>query len=118
MKNQILEMSLIPAPGEIMLYVSLHDVENMTPYEVLRLAENLGFSPQLRCKTWEHEGNQEYGIYALLHYDRRDYDSALESDYVTDKAFESLSKQIEPDTAIHFTYRLKQGRVIPSEVAA
>jgi hypothetical protein len=108
---QIQEMQLRPKRGEIMLYISLHHIEPSSRWEALKLAESLGFTPDLRARTWTKDGQQQFGIYALLHYEKRDYDSFLEADYITDRAFEELAHRIVPDIAVHFTYCLKHGRV-------
>lgn len=108
--SRIQEMQLRPKRGEIMLYLSLHQIDGSRRWEALKLAESLGFTPELRYRTWMMEEVQQVGIYALLHYEKREYDSALESNYVTDAAFEVLAHQIEPDIAVHFTYCLKHGR--------
>jgi len=107
---RIQEMSLHPKRGEIMLYLDLHRIENVSTMEALKLAESFGFTPELRYRTWESDGVQQVGIYALLHYEKRDYDSWLEAEYVTDSAFEELAHRIQPDLAVHFTYNLKHGR--------
>lgn len=46
-------MSFIPKPGEVMLYVALHRVLNMTPVELLDFAKSLGFTPEPRTKTFK-----------------------------------------------------------------
>ncbi len=107
----ILEMPIQPRAGEILLYLALHRIENMTPTEALKLTEGLGFKPELRYRTWEREGVQQIGIYALLHYEKRDFDSALEPDYLENE-LETLASQIVPDIAVHFAYCLKGGRKV------
>jgi hypothetical protein len=114
----IQEMQLFPKSGEIMLYLSLHDIENMSAFEALKLAESLGFKPELRCRTWIQDDQQQFGIYALLHYEKRDYNSVLEAEYTTDRAFEELAHRIVPDIAVHFTYKLKHGRMEAMSVAS
>lgn len=109
-ESRIKEMQLRPKRGEIMLYISLHQVENMTSWEALKLAESLGFSPELRYRSWEKNGENQVGIYALLHYEKREFESTLEASYITDAAFETLAQQIKPDTAVIFTYSLKGDR--------
>ena len=108
------EMPIRPEPGEIMLYLDLHRIENMTPIAALKLSERLGFTPQLRYRTWQQEGQIQVGLYALLHYEKREFDSSLEAEYLTDPQFEELSAQIVPDTAVHFAYRLAGGRIAAS----
>jgi hypothetical protein len=108
--SQIQEMPLTLEPGEIVLYLDLHRIENISPIEAIKLAESLGFEPQLRYRTWQSDDGTQVGIYALLHYERRNFDSALEANYATDEQFETLAARIVPDTAVHFTYRLKKGR--------
>lgn len=103
-------MSLIPQPGEAMLYVALHRVTNMTPIEVLDFAKNLGFTPELRTKTYTKDEDTKVGLYALLYYDQRDPDSGLEADFL-DVELEALCGRISPDTAVNFAYNLKQGRL-------
>ncbi len=110
--SQIQEMPLTLKPGEIMLYLDLHRIENISPIDAIKLAESLGFEPQLRYRTWQSDDSTQVGIYALLHYEQRDYNSELEANYATDEQFETLAAQIVPDTAVHFTYRLKEGRAV------
>jgi hypothetical protein len=102
-------MSVIPKPGEVMLYVALHEVENMTPVEVLDFAKSLGFTPELRTLTWQKDIETKVGLYAMLYYDHRQYDSGLEPDFL-ETELDALWGQISPDTAVNFAYRLKQGR--------
>ncbi len=103
-------MSLIPKPGEVMLYISLHEIENLTPVEVLDLARSLGFKPELRTRTWQQEGETKVGLYAMLHYERRDPKAGLEPDFL-DTELEALHEQISPGVAVRFAYRLQQGRL-------
>ena len=110
--TRIPTMTLSPQPGEIMLYLDLHRVENMTPVAALKLAESLGFQPELRTRTWQVDGVTQTGLYALLHYERRDYNAVLEPDYPVDAQFAALTDAIEPDTAVHFTYNLRQPRTV------
>jgi hypothetical protein len=103
-------MSLIPKPGEVMLYISLHEVENLTPVEVLDLARSLGFKPELRTRTWQQEGKTQVGLYAMLYYEQREPNSGLDPDFL-DAELEVLHQQIIPDVAVRFAYRLKPGRL-------
>lgn len=103
-------MSVIPKPGEVMLYIALHEVENMTPVEALDFAKSLGFAPELRTLTWQKEGETKVGLYAMLYHDQREFDSALEPDFL-EAELDALWGQISPDTAVNFAYRLKQGRL-------
>jgi hypothetical protein len=116
--NAILEMPVRLEPGEIMLYLDLHRIENMSAIAALKLAQDLGFNPELRYRYTDQEGDREFGLCAILHREQRPYDSALEIDYVTDPAFETLATEIKPNTAVHFWYRLKHGRLIPAELVA
>ncbi len=102
-------MSVIPKPGEVMLYVALHEVENMNPIEVLEFAKSIGFTPELRTLTWQKDEETKVGLYAMLYYDQRDYDSGLEPDFL-DLELDALWQRISPDTAVNFAYRLKQVR--------
>lgn len=116
--SEIKQMSLIPRKGEIRLFIALHEVDNMSVMEILNLAQGLGFNPELQCRTWEQDGKTKYGVYAMLHEEQREYDSQLETDYETDKAFELLWNALEPNAhlKVHFSYNLKHGR--QSEVEA
>lgn len=107
--NPITEMRIIPQRGEVMLYLSLSEIENMSPWEALKLSESLGFKPQLRYRTWEEEGSAQVAVYALLHYEQRDYDDGIAADYLLEE-LEALRK-IQPDTAVRFAYRLRLGRL-------
>lgn len=111
MTQPIQEMQLRPKRGEILFYLSLHEIENMTPLEAIKLCEELGFTPELRYRTWLQDGAPQFGLYALLHYEKRDYNSFLEDNYITDQAFETLAQRIIPNIAVCFTYCLKQGRL-------
>ena len=102
-------MSLIPKPGEVMLYVALHRVLNMTPVELLDFAKSLGFTPELRTRTFDKDGKTQVGVYAMLYYDQRDPASGLEADFLKAE-LEALCNRINPDTAVNFAYNLKQGR--------
>ena len=117
MVNTIQEMPIRPKAGEILLYLALHRIENITPTEALKLGESLGFQPQLRYRTWEKDGVQLVGIYALLHYEKRDFDSALEPDYLEDQ-LEALFTQIVPSNAVNFAYCLKRGRTVADDTAS
>jgi hypothetical protein len=103
-------MSVIPKPGEVMLYIALHEVENMTPVEVLDFVKSLGFTPELRTLTWQKDSETKVGLYAMLYYDQRQYESELEPDFL-EAELNALWGQISPDTAVNFAYRLKQGRL-------
>jgi hypothetical protein len=116
--NLLLPMPVCLEPGEIMLYLDLHRIENMSVLDALKLAETLGLTPQLRYRLLDRDADQTMGLYALLHYEKRPFESVLEADYVTDSAFEALTNQIQPDTAVHFTYRLKHGRAGAESLAA
>lgn len=70
-------MSLIPQPGEVILYIALHRVTNMTRVEVLDFAKTLGFTPELRTKTYTKDGDTKVGLYALLYYNQQQPDSGL-----------------------------------------
>lgn len=105
-QNQLQEMPVTTAPGEIWLLIDLHRVENMTTAEVFRLAESVGFPVQELRYRAQSDG---LALYAILHYEQRHPDSLLEMPYLTDEAFEELSHRIQPDTAVHFRYRLKSG---------
>jgi len=109
--EQLKEMELRTLPGEIRLYLSLHLIQNMTIFDALKLAESLGFTPDIRYRTWNFNGRPEIGLYAVLHEEKRDFNSVLEPNYVTDEAFERLCSAILPDTAVHFGYCLKDGRL-------
>jgi hypothetical protein len=100
-ESQIAEMPIIPKSGEIMLYLSLNEITNMTPWDALKLAESLGFKLQLRYRAWQEDGVQKVGIYALLHYEQRDFDSALEPNYL-ERELEALWTQIQPSIAVNF----------------
>lgn len=106
----ILTMSLIPQPGEVMLYVALHRVTNMTPIKVLDFAKSLGFTPELRTRTYTKDGETKVGLYALLYHDQRDPDSGLEPNLL-EVELEALYERIAPDTAVNFAYNLKRGRL-------
>jgi hypothetical protein len=107
-ESRVAEMPIIPKRGEIMLYLSLSEIENMTPWEALKLAESLDFKPELGYRVWQENSVQQVGIYALLHYEQRDFDSGLEPDYL-ERELEVLWT-IQPSIAIHFAYSLGQGR--------
>lgn len=103
--NQLKEMPLAAAPGEIWLFVELHAVENLTTAEIFRLAESVGFPVQeLRYRSLP-EG---LGLYAILHYERREPNSTLESEHVTDAAFEELWSRIQPELTVHFRHNLRR----------
>lgn len=108
--TELKEIELQPSPGQIRLYISLHLVQNMTHFEALKLAESLGFNPEIRYRVWQLFDKHEVGIYAILHEEMRDFNSTLEAEYVTDSAFEELCHKILPDTAVHFSYCLNGGR--------
>ncbi|MBV8886105.1 MAG: hypothetical protein JO235_19220 [Chroococcidiopsidaceae cyanobacterium CP_BM_RX_35] len=105
-------MSLIPKPGEVMLYVALHRVLNMTPVELLDFAKSLGFTPELRTKTFDKDRKTHVGVYvyAMLYHDQRDPESGLDADFLAAE-LEALCNRISPDTAVNFAYNLKQGRL-------
>lgn len=106
-QNQLKEMPVFIAPGEIWLLIDLHSVENMTTAEVFKLAESVGFPvKEVRYRTY----SEGLALYAILHYEKRDPDSTLETPHVTDDAFEELWHRIEPTGTVHFRYRLKEGR--------
>lgn len=100
-------MSLIPQPGEVMLYVALHRVENMTPVKVLEFAKSLGFTPELRTRTYTKDGETKVGLYAMLYHDQRNLKSALEADFL-EVELETMCARISPDTAVSFAYNLRQ----------
>src|SRR5579883_803593 len=87
-------MPLSPQPGEILLYLDLHRVANMTPVAALKLTESLGFQPELRTRTWTVDGETQTGLYALLHYERRDYNAVLEAEHPVDGLFTALTDAI------------------------
>jgi hypothetical protein len=110
-------MPIRPQPGEILLYLSLDEIENMTVLEALTLADSLGFKPEMRYSTWMEDGEEKAELYALLHYEKRDYESSLEADYFSAEQ-EILATRIKPTSAIHFSYCLKHGREMAESIAA
>jgi hypothetical protein len=102
-------MPIRPQPGEIFLYLSLDEIENMTPLEALTLAVSLGFKPELRYRTWMVNGEQKAELCALLHYEKREFESSLDMDYLSVEK-EVLATRIQPSMAVRFSYCLKYGR--------
>jgi hypothetical protein len=110
-------MPIRPQPGEILLYLSLDEIENMTVLEALTLADSLGFKPEMRYSTWMEDGEEKAELYALLHYEKRDYESSLEADYFSVEQ-EVLATRIQPSIAVRFSYSLKYGREMAESIAA
>lgn len=109
-------MPIRPKPGEIFLYLSLDEIENMTTLEALTLADSLGFNPEMRYRTWMEDGQQKAELCALLHYEKRDYESSLEMDYLSIEQ-EVLATRIQPNMAVRFSYCLKYGREMAGTAA-
>lgn len=107
-------MSVIPKPGEVMLYISLHRVDNMKPFEVLEFAKSLGFTPEIRTKTYTQDGITQVGLYALLYQALRDPDSGLAENFL-EAELEALWTHVSPVTAVNFAYNLKQGRLTAAQ---
>jgi hypothetical protein len=104
-------MPIRPQPGEILFYMSPEDIENMTVMEALTLVDSLGFEPEFRYRTWEQDGQQRTKLYVLIHYEKREFESSLEADYMSAEQ-EILATRIKPTSAVHFSYCLKYGREI------
>jgi len=102
-------MPIRPQPGEILFYLSPEDIENMSTLEALTLVESLGFKSEFRYRSWEKDGQQQTKLYILIHYEKREFNSALEADYLSAEQ-EILATRIKPTSAVHFSYCLKYGR--------
>lgn len=102
-------MPIRPQPGEILFYLSPEDIVNMSTLEALTLVESLGFKSELRYRSWEQDGQMKTKLYILIHYEKREFNSALETDYLSAEQ-EILATRIKPTTAVYFSYCLKYGR--------
>jgi hypothetical protein len=104
------EMPTHLKPGEVMIYLDLHLIENMAALDAVDLARSLGFTPELRCKTLTRSEQVTVGIYALLHHEQRQPNAELEETFFEDELGE-LRERIVPDTAVHLRYRLEPSLV-------
>jgi hypothetical protein len=104
------EMPTHLKPGEVMIYLDLHLIENMAALDAVDLARSLGFTPELRCKTLTRSEQVTVGIYALLHHEQRQPEAELEETFFANE-LETLRERIVPDTAVHLRYRLEPALV-------
>lgn len=103
--NAIPVMPSRPRKGEIWLALNLSEIESHTPWEALKVAEGMGFTPELRYQL--HEDKVQ--LFAVLFYEKREYESALEEDFLDDECLQ-LANTIQPASAIQMFYCLKYGR--------
>ncbi len=92
----ILELPVIPKPGEVFLAVNLSAVKNRTVAETLKLLEEMGYIPLLRYRQSQVG---DVSLYALLKHEQVDPEMLVKSDYLGDE-LDALAKVIEPTDAI------------------
>jgi hypothetical protein len=94
------ELSLPPKPGEVLLFVELSRVENMTIAECLTMLELMGYQPELRYRQWnDADSIQHVGLFALLKREICDPQMLVNSDYMIEE-WSELAQLIKPSTAV------------------
>lgn len=95
-----LEMPVKPGPGQVLLYVVLSEVENMTISETLTLLVEMGYQPELRYRQWADEkGALQTSLYAVLKDEQHDPTLEIDSEYLVEE-LETLWNHIQPDLAV------------------
>lgn len=94
------ELPLPPQPGEVLLYVELTQVQNMTIAQCLTMLQEIGYRPELRYRQWQDaDGKPQFGMFALLKHEQHEQDFLVDSDYLLDE-WEAIATRIEPSTAV------------------
>jgi hypothetical protein len=94
------EISLPPKPGEVLLFVELSRVENMTIAQCLTMLELMGYKPELRYRQWQDAAGIEHiGLFALLRHEICDPQMLIDSDYMLEE-WSAIAQQIKPSTAV------------------
>jgi hypothetical protein len=94
------ELSLPPKTGEVLLFVELSRVENMTIAECLTMLKLMGYQPELRYRQWsDTAGSQHIGLFALLKHEICDPQTLIDSDYMVEE-WSELTQLIKPSTAV------------------
>lgn len=91
----MLELPVIPKPGEVFLAVDLTAVKNMTVAETLKVLEAMGYKPTLRYRQLKDE---TVSVYALLLHEHVNPE-ILQSDYLGEE-LDALAEVIQPPDAI------------------
>lgn len=97
-------MPLRPRKGEVWLALNLSRIQNLSPWAALKLAEELGFVPELRYRQ-----DERVEVYAVLYYELRDYEQPLPAGFLEEQLW-TLAERIQPSEAIQFFFCLKPGR--------
>lgn len=112
--NQMKEMTIGLAPGEILFYLDLHAITSHTPAEVFKLAESLGFPvKEIRYRVLD---DGTVGLYAILHQEQRDPAGMLEWNYICNEVHYELWNAIQPELTVHLRYRLEGGREVEPDL--
>lgn len=103
-------MPLHPHSGQVLFYVELTAVQNLTIAQTLTLLQELGFTPELRYgERQDSEGRHHISLYALLCYEQHAPDRP--PDYLP-KEWEILSDRLVPTTAVHLCRGLPPRRKV------
>ncbi|MBD2122533.1 acyl carrier protein [Trichocoleus sp. FACHB-262] len=95
-----LEMPVKPGPGQVLLYVVLSEVENMTISETLALLVEMGYQPELRYRQWKDESSTlQTSLYAVLKDEQHGPTTEIDSEYLAEE-LETLWNHIQPDLAV------------------
>ena len=106
-------MPVRPHRSQVLFYVTLTDVQNLSLAETFKLLVELGYTPQLRYREWpQADGERELRLYALLRYEQHDFNRPVDQDYLFDE-LEVLWGKIVPSTAVS----LSRGYPPPQMVA-
>jgi hypothetical protein len=94
------ELSLPPKPGEILFFVELSRVENMTIAECLTMLQLMGYQPELKYRQWnDADGIQHIGLFALLKHEKSISQEMLDSDYMFYE-WSAIAQLIKPSEAV------------------
>lgn len=89
-----------PHRSQVLFYVTLTDVQNLSIAETFKLLVELGYTPQLRYREWlKADGERALRLYALLRYEQHDFNRPVDRDYLSDE-LEVLWGKIVPSTAV------------------
>lgn len=96
------ELPFPPKPGEILLYVELTQIENMSIGECLAMLQEMGYCPELRYRQWQSTDNQTlFGLFALLKHEDFDPDDVTYSSDCLIDEWEAIAVKIKPSIAVH-----------------
>ncbi len=93
-------MPINPDRSQVLFYVELTIVKNLTVTETFKLLEELGYQPQFRYWEWQApNGQRGVRLFALLKHEQHDYNLPVDPKYLVDEQ-KVLWQRIVPSVAV------------------